>query len=78
MTTRIHAVYEHGVFRPTDPVPIADGTSVELTVSTGANPQALDNATAALLEIANLPLEGTDDGFSGADHDEVLYPKVER
>lgn len=26
-------------------------------------------------EINSLPVEGPDDGFSGADHDEVLYPR---
>lgn len=75
MTTRIHAVYERGVFRPTDPVPIAEGTAVEITVSTEAESRATEGGAAALLRIAELPLEGPDDGFSGAEHDRVLYPK---
>lgn len=28
-----------------------------------------------IARIATLPLEGSDDGFSGADHDQVLYGK---
>jgi predicted DNA-binding antitoxin AbrB/MazE fold protein len=78
MTTRIHAVYERGVFRPTEPVTMADGTAVEITVSTESIPQTPNNSAAALSAIANLPQESPDDGFSGADHDDILYPKAER
>jgi predicted DNA-binding antitoxin AbrB/MazE fold protein len=77
MTTRIHAVYESGVFRPTEPVGIADGTAVEITVSTENSPQSPAKVFAVLTAIPQLPLEGPDDGFSGVDHDDVLYPKTE-
>ena len=32
MTTRVTAVYENGLLRPTTPLPLADGQTVQLTV----------------------------------------------
>ena len=75
MTTKIHAVFERGVFRPTDPIVLADGAVVELIVSTGIDPKSPLGLTAIMAEIAALPVEGVDDRFSGADHDALLYPK---
>ena len=75
MTDRIHAVFERGVFRPVDPVALDEGARVELTYERPKSlkpPQAL---VAAIEEIARMPLEGPDDGFTGADHDDVLYGK---
>jgi predicted DNA-binding antitoxin AbrB/MazE fold protein len=74
MTKTMKAVYQGGVFRPDEPVPIAEGARVELTIraeadAAGASKPILD----ALMEIAALPLEGPRDGFSGADHDRILY-----
>jgi predicted DNA-binding antitoxin AbrB/MazE fold protein len=70
MTTRVHAIYRDGVFLPVVPVPVADGTEVELTVTPS---NAAGSMAEALQEIARLPAEGPDDGFSGADHDQILY-----
>ena len=75
MAKTVQAVYENGVFRPSEPVAIAEGARVELTVratpvETAASPQAIRDMIA---EIAALPLEGPRDGFSGADHDRLLY-----
>jgi predicted DNA-binding antitoxin AbrB/MazE fold protein len=72
MTARIQAVYEKGVFRPASPVSLAEGSTVELIVNSEPNSISL---LTALKEIADLPQEGPDDGFSGADHDRVLYPE---
>ena len=79
MGKTVQAVYENGVFRPSEPVAIAEGARVELTVhpatpETGGSPEAFRKA---LAEIAALPLEGPRDGFSGADHDKVLYGDVD-
>ena len=73
MTHRISAVYEKGVFRPVQPVELQDGARVELvheTPGAAADPREL---AGALDEIASLPCEGPDDGFSGDDADRVLY-----
>jgi predicted DNA-binding antitoxin AbrB/MazE fold protein len=75
MTDRIKAIYEHGIFRPVDQVALEEGASVELSYERPKAlkpPQAL---VAAIEEIARMPLESPDDGFSGADHDQVLYGK---
>ncbi|MGA2585146.1 MAG: antitoxin family protein [Tepidisphaeraceae bacterium] len=69
MTRKVQAIYRNGVFLPSVPVPVAEGTEVELTV-TSKEPNTLADA---LDEIARLPAEGPQDGFSGADHDRVLY-----
>jgi predicted DNA-binding antitoxin AbrB/MazE fold protein len=70
MTTKIHAVYRNGVFQPSVPPLVAEGAEVELIVTTDNEPSSLADA---LSEIARLPAEGPLDGFSGADHDRVLY-----
>jgi predicted DNA-binding antitoxin AbrB/MazE fold protein len=75
MTKTIQATYQGGVLRPAEPLPIAEGSTVELTVH-AADPSLRPPATPlknALAEIAALPVEGLNDGFSGADHDKVLY-----
>jgi predicted DNA-binding antitoxin AbrB/MazE fold protein len=72
---KVHAVYRNGVFLPSSPLPVAEGTEVELTVtSEGASGPLAE----ALSEIARLPAEGPLDGFSGADHDRVLYGEREQ
>jgi predicted DNA-binding antitoxin AbrB/MazE fold protein len=70
MTMKVHAIYRGGVFRPDVPVPVAEGTEVELTVTSNGKSVSLADS---LEEIARLPQEGPDDGFSGADHDRILY-----
>jgi len=75
MSNRIKAVYEYGVFRPIDPVPLEEGASVELSYERPAALKPPQLMVAAIEEIARMPLEGPDDGFSGGDHDQVLYGK---
>jgi predicted DNA-binding antitoxin AbrB/MazE fold protein len=75
MTTKVHAVYRDGVFLPSAPPPLAEGAEVELVVTAETEPASLADA---LAEIARMPAEGADDGFSGADHDAVLYPNKSR
>jgi predicted DNA-binding antitoxin AbrB/MazE fold protein len=70
MTTKIHAIYRNGVFQPSMPPQVAEGAEVELIVTDKSEPVSLADA---LSEIARLPVEGPQDGFSGADHDRVLY-----
>lgn len=74
MNITIEAVYEQGVLRLSQPIPLAEGTRVEVTViSTGAKPE---NKTPReiLAQIAAMPLEVSNDKFSGRDHDTILYP----
>jgi predicted DNA-binding antitoxin AbrB/MazE fold protein len=70
ITTKVHAIYRNGVFLPAAPVPVAEGTEVELTVTSDGGGDSLADA---LAEIARSPAQGPQDGFSGAGHDRVLY-----
>ena len=70
MTTKVHATYRNGVFLPSTPPPGADGAEVELIITSTGEPKSLADS---LDEIAHLPVEGPQDGFSGADHDRILY-----
>jgi predicted DNA-binding antitoxin AbrB/MazE fold protein len=72
MTAKIQAIYEKGVFRPASPVSLPEGSEVELTVNSNADPTTLADE---LEKIARLPIEGPSDGFSGADHDPQLYAR---
>jgi predicted DNA-binding antitoxin AbrB/MazE fold protein len=71
MVTKVRAVYSDGVFRPEAPLPVAEGARVELTVDSAPVAQSL---VESLEEISRLPAAGAKDGFSGADHDRILYP----
>jgi predicted DNA-binding antitoxin AbrB/MazE fold protein len=71
MTTTIEAVYERGVLRLKEPVALADGTVVEVTITTDVS--SGETPAAILSAIASLPLEGNGEPFSGRDHDKVLY-----
>ncbi len=87
MSRTIPAIFDSGVFRPLQPVDLAEGTQVEVHVpivpsskaATELSPEELARQRAAieefLAEIESLPLEGPDDGFSGRDHDKILYGK---
>jgi predicted DNA-binding antitoxin AbrB/MazE fold protein len=73
MATRIDAIYEHGVFRPTEPVEMAEGEHVQIVVlSTDALPSPSE-AARILAEIAALPLETTRVETASRDHDRFLY-----
>jgi predicted DNA-binding antitoxin AbrB/MazE fold protein len=73
MTNRIEAVYENGVFRPKVPVQLREGTTAQVTFEEGAALKPPQPLVAALEEIARMPEQGPADGFSGANHDDVLY-----
>lgn len=84
MTTKVEAIYEKGTLRPLRALSLPEGTRVDLVVKThddgAANQGKGEQRTPAeiLAEIAALPVEGPRDGFSGADHDAVLYKKATR
>jgi predicted DNA-binding antitoxin AbrB/MazE fold protein len=72
MATRIEAIYEHGVFRPTGPVEIAEGERVEIVVLSPER-TAPPLAASILAEIAALPPESEGDETTARDHDRYLY-----
>jgi predicted DNA-binding antitoxin AbrB/MazE fold protein len=71
--TRVQAIFEKGVFRPVEPVRIDEGARVEITIEERTPVPSNPSINDSLDEIAKLPIEGENDGFSGADHDHVLY-----
>jgi predicted DNA-binding antitoxin AbrB/MazE fold protein len=75
MTKEIEAVYEQGIIRPLQPLELAEGTRLALIVITHEQPKTNGNATEILAEIAALPLESTNDAFTGREHDSILYPR---
>jgi predicted DNA-binding antitoxin AbrB/MazE fold protein len=78
MSQEVRAIYENGQFRPLDPVSLPEQglVSLVITPATSTAPTDIERRRAlhaALDEAAQLPIEGSDDGFSGADHDLILY-----
>ena len=82
MNHKIPAIFDAGVFRPLEPVDLADGTQVQVQVSTAEplvelSPEELTRRQATIVEflakMEAIPDEGPDDGFSGRDHDKILY-----
>jgi len=74
MTTMVEAIYENGVLRPSQPLPLSEGSHVTVIVVAEEDASGANLTPAQILaEIAAMPLEGSGDPFSGRDHDEVLY-----
>jgi predicted DNA-binding antitoxin AbrB/MazE fold protein len=74
MTTAVDAVYQNGVFRPTTPPDLAEGTAVRLTIVSAPVPPDPAEAYRLIKAIADLPEEpGGDPTVTGRDHDASLY-----
>jgi predicted DNA-binding antitoxin AbrB/MazE fold protein len=75
MTKKVKAVYEKGVLRPLNRLPLAEGMEVEVTLRFKKTRARRKVPADILSSIAALPLEGNGTSFSGRDHDSVLYGK---
>lgn len=83
MSREIRAIYENGLFRPLEPVALAEHDLVSLVIAPDATngarseDEVIARQREALAEMFaeadSLPLENPEDRFSGADHDLVLY-----
>ena len=73
MTITLQAIYEEGVLRLMQPINLPEGTPVEVVVTLQNFNQEEKTPAEILAEIAALPLEGTQEEFSGRDHDKILY-----
>jgi hypothetical protein len=85
----LHGTIQNGVVVLEGGTALPDGTPVEVIVARspfGSAPpvpppsesmteEERQRLLAAIDRIASLPLEGSDEPFSGADHDKVLYGK---
>jgi predicted DNA-binding antitoxin AbrB/MazE fold protein len=75
MTLTVEAIYEQGVLRLSQPIPLAEGTRVEVMVISPPVDSETKSPSQILQDIAAMPLQGKEDEFSGRDHDKILYPK---
>jgi predicted DNA-binding antitoxin AbrB/MazE fold protein len=73
MATRIEAVYQDGVFHPTEPVNIADGERVQLVLLFTEDVAQAQSPADILADIAALPLESDAEESAARDHDRYLY-----
>lgn len=75
MTTTVEAIYDDGVLRLIDPLALAKGTRVEVSVNIREPALENDGKTPAeiLAEIAAMPMQPGGEEFSGRDHDRILY-----
>jgi predicted DNA-binding antitoxin AbrB/MazE fold protein len=73
MTKQVEAIYEEGRLRPLEPLGLPEGARLKIIVVTPDEAGARRTPAETLAEIAALPSEGEADGFSGRDHDSVLY-----
>lgn len=81
MSRSIPAIFDAGVFRPLVPIDLAEGTQIEVQIPAvpcqELSPEGLARQQAAIeemiAEIESLPIEEPNDGFSGRDHDKILY-----
>lgn len=73
MKRTIKAIFEHGIFKPVEPIGLPEGLCVQIKVPderTYPSPQVL---LQALLEIAAIPELPPDDGLTCEDHDRIAY-----
>ena len=78
MSRTIPAIYDAGVFRPLEPVELADGTRVEVQVVAASATDEVDDATRKswceyLDRMEALPDAPSPDGLTNRDHDRIIY-----
>ena len=76
MTTAVDAIYQNGVFRPTIPPDLPNGTAVRITVEPRPSAAPLDPAAVyqlikAIADLAEEP--GGDPTVTARGHDATLY-----
>ena len=83
----VEAIYENGVLRPLQPLDLAEGARLEVTIVKITAPESdntkVDEASYTaflkeLADIADLPLEGEPRTNAAEEHDAILYPKQGR
>jgi predicted DNA-binding antitoxin AbrB/MazE fold protein len=68
MTTTFEAIYEHGVFKPKQPLALAEGTEVRLSLS------PVDEKDDPLAAVIGIGESGRKDGAEN--HDKYIYGKL--
>ncbi len=80
MTQLVQAIFENGVFRPLNPVQVAEHEQVALVIESSSqqtHSESLAKQRDALSQLRAamdaLPQSAPLDGLGGADHDAILY-----
>lgn len=73
---QVQAVYSGGVIRPLETVILDEGEELDVLLMPRQKRRRV-NPAEVLRAISALPIEGENDGFTGANHDSVLYPPAE-
>jgi predicted DNA-binding antitoxin AbrB/MazE fold protein len=68
----VEAIYEMGILRLLQPLTLAEGSKVKVSIMP-AKHLSEETPLEILQAIAELPLEGKTDSFSGRNHDQILY-----
>lgn len=71
----VEAIYAQGTLKLSEPITLAEGSKVQVIIIPINSYSPQKETLEILQEIAELPLEGKTDNFSGRDHDQVLYSK---
>ena len=74
MTTTLEAIYERGVLRPSHSIPLAEGTRVQITLTTS---DVLPKATQTSGRFSWKKMELAQDGYSGSVADELIRQRRE-
>ena len=73
MTIAVKAIYEHGVFRPVEPVQLNEATEVQVLLPTDGAEDANDpTGWVAMREFIALA-QDADSSTASVDHDAILY-----
>lgn len=78
MSHTVPAVFDAGVFRPLEPVDLAEGTQVVVQMPQSELAEVVDEETRAawiayLDRMAAMPDDSPADGLSNRDHDRIIY-----
>ncbi|WP_330203748.1 antitoxin family protein [Cyanobacterium sp. Dongsha4] len=69
----VQAIYEKGILKLSEDVNIKDGTTVKVIIIPLDTELEKNDPVDILQGIAQLPLQGKTNDFSGVDHDSILY-----
>lgn len=73
MTTAVKAIYEHGVFRPKEPVQLEERTEVEVLIPTAASAEDDPTGWKAIDRLIGIADDEGGPTDVSENHDEYLY-----
>lgn len=72
MTARFTAIVDHGLLRPTVPVELEEGATVEVVVVSQSSEESISNPAEILASLSKLATTSGDPA-TGREHDRVIY-----